>query len=402
MEATFEQLFDDPNPTDFNVQKWRNVWQETFFGALAIIIPLLVLRNFEMKQKQLESDIAVSSQIVELSGIGLVISDRDGVISHANKSFIKTIDQSDTDNTYRDNIFDYYPGHMHEKIKVKIIPEVFRNKQWTGEMRMLTPDGENVPVIESIFPVYNDAGKFQHLVRLITDISEQKKYQQMLKQLSRGIIEAQENERKRVSNELHDSLAQNLLVINSEIQKIINEERRNDERVDAWRKTAKLAEETMEQITDIAFDLRPPALDKLGFEKTITQLADRISDSTNISFFVEIDKGSCTMPQEMEITVYRIIQEAINNIIKHSKADNAYVDVACRERIIEINISDDGIGFEPGKIAERQQAKSGKGLQSITERVAIFGGSFIIESDEGAGSTLSIKLPFDQKQLPSS
>ena len=397
VEDSYIRLFEDSPPPENRQMKWHFIALQTFFGALAIVIPLLIFRKLELRRKKLESDVAVFNKIIELSGKGLVICGMDGVIAHANQAFIKTIDRSNSELACHPNIFDYYPGQLRQRVKTEIIPAVLKKRLWTGEMQMLSPDGASVPVIESIFPVNDEYGNFLYLVRLITDISEQKKSEQMLKQLSIGIIEAQENERRRVSSELHDSLAQNLLVINSEIQKIIESERRKGERVSAWKRAGTLAQETMEQVTDIAFDLRPPSLDKLGFEKTIAQLAGRISESTDISIFVEIDQGDTSMPKEVEISAYRMIQEAFNNVIKHSKATEAYVDVTCRKNLIEINISDNGAGFDYGLIASREESRTGKGLLGIEERVRIFGGSFTIDSEIGGGSTLSIIFPFDQK-----
>ncbi len=371
--------------------KWHFVGLNAFFASIAVIIPAWMLVAMEKNRKKLDDDIKIFFKFAEQSGQGFVVSDLKGVVSYANRAFSRIIEEPGPQGVSGKQILSYYPKELHKRIEVEIIATVIQHGQWTGELTLLSRKGKKIPIVENIFPIYEEAGRARYLVRLVTDITEQKDSERAMKQLPRKMIETQENERIRIASELHDSLAQNLLVINTEIQTVI---KGGD--ISHLKRASSMTTQALEQINEIAHNLRPPYLDKSGFERAIKRMTETIAESSGISIFVEIYLGGYTLSKELDITIYRIIQEALNNIMKHSGAKKAYIDITNKDDNIEIHVSDDGRGFEPAIIKSGALTGRGHGLAGIKERVDIFDGSFFIDSDSGEGATLVLSFPLRQ------
>jgi PAS domain S-box-containing protein len=381
--------------------KWHFVILNSFFASIAVIIPAWLLVTLEKSRKRLDDDIKIFFKFAENSGQGFAVSDLKGVITYANQAFSRITEETEHQSVVGKQMLTYYPKETAKKIETEIIPAVMKDGQWTGELNLLSCTGKNIPIVESVFPVYEDKnGSARYLVRLITDISEQKDSERAMKQLPRKMIEAQENERIRIASELHDSLAQNLLVINTEIQTCIKRGDSDDSMIENLTRASTMTTEALDQINEIAHNVRPAYLDKSGFERAIKRMAETITDSLGITIFVEIDLRGYELPKELEITIYRIIQEALNNIMKHSGAGKAYIDVTNKDDSIEIHISDDGKGFEPDFLKSNDLMSKGHGLLGIKERVKIFDGSLSLDSDSGEGATLMVSLPLRSDSAP--
>ncbi len=380
--------------------KWHFVGLNAFFASIAVIIPAWLLVTLEKNRKKLDDDIKIFFKFAEHSGQGFAVSDLKGVISYANQAFSRIIEEPGPESVVGKQILSYYPKELLKRIEVEIIPAVIQEGQWTGELNLLSCKGKKIPIVENIFPIYEENGRSRYLVRLITDITEQKDSERAMKQLPRKMIETQENERIRIASELHDSLAQNLLVINTEIQTVIKGGQREGGALEHLTRASSMTTEALEQINEIAHNLRPPYLDKSGFERAIKRMAETIAESSGISIFVEIYLGGYTLSKELEITIYRIIQEALNNIMKHSGAGKAYIDVTNKDDYVEIHISDDGRGFDSAILKSQRLMSRGHGLQGIKERVEIFDGSLFIDSDRGEGATLMVSFPLRQNAGP--
>ncbi|VAX25904.1 hypothetical protein MNBD_NITROSPINAE02-435 [hydrothermal vent metagenome] len=400
----WEFYFDDPlfgllygmNYTEALAMKWHIVFLNVFFASISVIIPSWFFVALQKKQRKLEEDIKAFQKFAEFSGQGFVISGLDGVITFANQAFGHMIKEPGQNEIVGKQILDYYPDVQRKRLENEILPVVTEKRQWTGESSLLSCDGKEIAVIDSIFHVYDEDGKPCYLARMITDITSQKESERMIKLFQRKLIKTQESERSRIASELHDSLAQNLLVIKNEIERGIQERRGENGTVDPLARARSLTMETLDEINEIAYKLRPPYLDKMGFEKAIKRMIEKISKSMGINIFTEINRVENPLPKDLEMNVYRIIQEALNNIMKHSGAGEVYIDIADNGACVEIHISDDGRGFDSSAITSREQSETSRGLLGIKERVNIYDGSFLIDSDKGEGSTLTIFLPYSK------
>ncbi len=211
-----------------------------------------------------------------------------------------------------------------------------------------------------------------------------------LKQIARGktafakqLIASQEAERKRIANELHDGLGQSLVIIKN--RAILGGEDKDFGEFDEISNTASNA---LREVREIIYDLRPQHLERIGLTRAISAMLKRAKGI--IEFKEDIDSIDGLFSENVDINVYRIVQECINNIIKHSEATNGTVTIKHLENRVKIMIADNGRGFD----LENTKAKhSGFGLNGLQERVELLDGSFEIDSRPGDGTTILIVLP---------
>lgn len=223
----------------------------------------------------------------------------------------------------------------------------------------------------------------------IEKLKREKKQQE---EFTKKLIESQENERKRVAAELHDSLGQDLLIIKNKALISLKKADNVAKLKEDIKEISELTTSTINEVREISYNLRPYELDRLGLLKTLQSLIDKAGKSTNISFNCDIDNIDNIFVPEIEINVYRIVQECLSNIIKHSEATQVVVGIKKLEKEISIFISDNGKGFNVEKKFSDKERK-GFGLKGIPERVKLFGGEFNIESEPGKGTRIKITLP---------
>jgi len=232
------------------------------------------------------------------------------------------------------------------------------------------------------------------LIFYIRRISALKRERVAQETFSRQLIESQESERKRLAAELHDSLAQSLLVIKNRAllaMRTINKETNTFEQLSEISTTT---DQVIDEVAEISYNLRPYQLDNLGLGRAIEVMLERISDSSGIIFTCDIDAVEGLLPQESEISIYRIVQECVNNIVKHSGASEANLRIEKDSGEIIIKINDNGKGFDREAVKAKQSMKSGFGLTGIAERARMLGGKYMIESTPGHGTEITIQVNF--------
>ncbi len=221
------------------------------------------------------------------------------------------------------------------------------------------------------------------------------KYNQDLQDLSNRIIAAQEEERKRISRDLHDELGQALTAIKINLDMINLEIPPDSERVKTRVGDAvALVSSTLDSVRRLSFELRPSMLDDLGLITVLGKLVSDFRTRTGIEIDFEHSGVDERLSQEMEVTLYRVVQEALTNIMKHSGARKVQVILSHEEDrgLVSLKVEDDGSGIpEQG----RKEAK-GFGLMGIRERVSLLGGNFRIFSQEGSGTKIFIDIPYTQ------
>jgi len=206
----------------------------------------------------------------------------------------------------------------------------------------------------------------------------------------RRLIAFQERERRRIATELHDSLGQNLLVIKNEALIGLNltpQDSLAREHLTQISETTSLA---IEEIRRIAQNLTPYHLERLGLTSTLEHMTRRVKNSSDIDFSIEIDNVDGVLSKESEVNLYRIVQELISNIIKHSEAAKAWLSIRRTDTGAEIICRDNGKGFDSSAVSNSQG--SGLGLTGVGERVRILGGKHSIRSAPGQGAAIVITI----------
>jgi len=213
---------------------------------------------------------------------------------------------------------------------------------------------------------------------------------------SQQLIDSQERERRRVSNEMHDSLGQHLAIIRKSARAghaMVMDRAAVEE---AFDEIAALAEQVNAELTEIAYAVRPHQLDTIGLSKTIETMVRKVGKACDIRLSAEVDFIDHAFPEAAHIHVFRIVQEAVSNIVKHSAATRARVAVSRRPGSVEITVQDDGRGFSgDARDAAGPGGMHGAGLAGIRERARILGGRVDIQSSARSGTTLTVTVPIE-------
>ena len=215
------------------------------------------------------------------------------------------------------------------------------------------------------------------VILLLRSRSHLKKQKYLQEKFSQDLIQAQEDERTRISKELHDSVGQQLTLIKKKAQ----QENQND--------FSALTNTALEEVRNISRALYPFSLKQLGLSESIEQLLHELDEEVDMFFSVDIEDINSELNEEKTLNFYRFVQESVNNAIKHAKAKTLTVNVSKNKGMIEALIRDNGCGFEN---AEALQSKS-LGLKTMAERIRILKGNLSIHSRRGEGTTIIAKVP---------
>lgn len=201
------------------------------------------------------------------------------------------------------------------------------------------------------------------------------------------IIKTQEEERNRVASDLHDSIGQQISALKfyfDSIQKQKDEKLRNA----LLKKTEALIDNVADEIRNICFQLMPRSVEKFGIAQSIKQLADLIHFSTGIKFDLKLLDSDIKLENNVAMSIYRVIQEFVNNSIKHSKCKNILIDLNIKPKVLNLKMTDDGIGF-----SNTPNLKRGNGLDNINLRVKYLQGEIEFTSEKNNGVELNIVIP---------
>jgi len=225
-----------------------------------------------------------------------------------------------------------------------------------------------------------------------TRVNQVEKARKAQEEFSRKLLASQEQERQRIAAALHDSLGQSLLIIKNRValaQSDIDEKETVEEQLGELSDSATSA---IEECREIAYNLRPFQISRFGLSKTLYGIFMRINEVTEINATTEIDNIDDCLTDEAQINVYRIVQECVNNIIKHSHVTAALLAIQRTNDGITLLIADNGRGFVPTENNGGHNQTGGFGLIGITERVKMLHGSYEIDSASGRGTSVRIRL----------
>lgn len=234
----------------------------------------------------------------------------------------------------------------------------------------------------------------------LLEISVQLEDIQQRQLLGLKIIKAQEDERQRVARDIHDGPAQLMsnVVLKAEIcERMIDVDL--EKAKEELRNLKKIVRESLQDVRKIIYNLRPMSLDDLGLIPTLQRYLLTFQEDSGISVSFRT-RGTCEdMKSVVSLTVFRIVQEAVNNIIKHADSKNVTIALETCEKDLRLVVHDDGKGFDIAKLKVRSDdMNSGFGLYSMQERVELLGGTFDISSEPGKGTRLNISIPFVQEE----
>jgi len=212
---------------------------------------------------------------------------------------------------------------------------------------------------------------------------------EQLQALSRRLVEVQESERRSIARELHDEVGQALTSLRVELGLLERKAIDPQQVVLGVTQLKQILEGVMENLHRLAVNLRPASLDHLGLEAALRQHGASVSASHPLAVQIEAINWEGRLPTEVEVALYRIVQEAINNVVRHAQASHADVILERRDGHVIAIVEDDGLGFDPAAAGQTDRL----GLVGMRERAEALGGTFIVESAPGNGTTVCVEVP---------
>lgn len=298
----------------------------------------------------------------------------------------------------REKLRKIHPGDR--KRVIDGIRETFKQRQadWSCAYRFLGGDNQYNDVMARAHISYDQRGRPRRMISAMLNLSELQQTEagisnsrRQFRELALQLQTAREEERSAIARELHDEFAQVLTAIKLDLhwlkRRLPAQQDALHTRIDDMTNTL---EQTMCRVGDMATDLRPRILEDMGLTSAIKWQLNKLMERTGAacSYLLE-DLKHCTFDKELEIALYRITQEALANIARHTNASQVEVISRINNQQLELRVSDNGPGMPPGKVYDANSL----GLAGMRERAAIFGGSVFFESRPGGGTTVTIRVP---------
>jgi PAS domain S-box-containing protein len=257
----------------------------------------------------------------------------------------------------------------------------FRLKCGEGEYRWLRLNGT---------PQYDENGEFTGMIGAGTDITGNLSKEAELLDLSGRLIKAHEEERSRIARELHDDLSQQMALLSTDLDQLAQQAARSSPEISrGFGKAQRRAQSVFSELHRLSYEIHPSKLDRLGLAAASLSLCREVSKQQNLRLEFSFKDVPEPLPRDISLCLYRVIQESVRNIVKHSGAVQAEVELTGSPSEIRLRILDAGVGFNPDRVGE----KGGLGLLSMRERLRLVRGTMVIESQPLRGTRITATVP---------
>lgn len=362
------------------------------------------LREIDNEQKRTQAALKQAEEnyrgIFENAIEGIFQSSPDGSFISANPAMARMFGYDSAEeliNDRRDIEREHYVDPRRRKVFQKLISE--HGLVQSFELQAYRKDGTVIWISENVRAVRDDNGAILYYEGIVEDVTHRKHVEVERVELLRRLVRAQEDEQRRISRELHDQMGQSLAALLLGIKSL-----KDSLKVEA-------AKESIQRLQDITNrmagemhtlirELRPTALDDLGLHTALANYVEEWSERSNLAIdFHSNGLLDQRLPTQLESTIYRIVQEAVNNVIKHANAENISIILENRGNKVLLIVEDDGIGFDVEGLLETPAKKQRFGLLGMQERVGLVGGSLSIESTPGVGTTVLVHIDISVDNL---
>ncbi|MDD5141670.1 MAG: ATP-binding protein [Verrucomicrobiales bacterium] len=334
--------------------------------------------------------------LIESMNEGALTLTADKTILYANQCFARMVKcplEQVTGSSFR--------RFLSEEDRATLRPLMKRSAKSGSKIPVLlhAGDGSLIPALLSIRELANEGSKDVIIGMVVTNMTEARRNEEMLRTLTHRVVQAQEAERRFVALELHDNITQLLCAVLVRSQALANKLSPHDG--SAKREAVKLREllgQTAEEVERISRNLRPSVLDELGLVAVLRDTSTEFAERTGVSVKLACVQLTARLPADTELALYRVLQEALKNVEKHASARHVTVYLTKLGDLVQLTIKDDGIGFNPDHHPARQKRKGGLGLLGMRERTTYVGGTLNVKSAPGKGTTILAQIPLIDRQ----
>ncbi len=328
--------------------------------------------------------------IESMKGGALTLSSQ-AIILYANQCFATMIKRP-LNQVVGSNFLDLLESDQQESLKLFL-----KRKSKIGSnilASLLADDDTKVPAQIGLRPLEKQTFNQATIGVVITDLTQARKNEEMLRALTHQVVQAQESERGRVAGELHDGITQLLCAILFHSEALVSSlSPRDGIAMAAAMKLSRMAARTADEVERISRNLRPSVLENLGLIAALRETGLEFSKRSKLSVKMNCVELKSRLPVDTELALYRICQESLRNIEKHSKATTVMVRLSKHEGCIRMVIMDNGIGFDPDNLPQREKRRQGLGLLSMRERATHLGGTLKLKSVFGSGTEIDVRIP---------
>jgi PAS domain S-box-containing protein len=268
----------------------------------------------------------------------------------------------------------------------------------TSELENLRRNGETVWVAWTNRPILNDSGQIVEYLCVGVDITERRQARRQIQTLTHELLKAQENERHKIARDLHDHIAQDLSSLKIGLQTLFSDEEGSES---ARRKVGDLVQilqRSISEVRNMAYDLRPPGLDQLGLVNTLFLYCEDFAKNNLLKIdFIAAGLDDLVLDEDIQINLYRLVQEALYNIKKHAEAKGVTVRLVASSPNLLLRIIDDGKGFDVESWRAKSYTEKRMGLHGMVERVGLLNGTIDIRSRLRRGTAILITIPIKEQ-----
>src|ERR1051325_4679978 len=355
-------------------------------------------RRFSAQKLQLHASEQRFRSLLEAAPDAMLVVNRKGDVVLANDQV--------------ERLFGYSQEELLGQSFEILVPERFRNKHvpqhdnflsasrtQPSEAYGLRKDGHEFPVEISLRPLETIEGVL--ITSAIRDITQRKLAEENLRELSARLLQLQDEERRHIARELHDSTGQMLVALSMMLTPLTEDQGEIDsESRAAIKDSLDLIGDLSKEVRTISHLLHPPLLDEIGLSSALRMYLEGFAERSKIKMDLEVPSDLGRFPQEIETAIFRVVQECVTNIHRHSGSSVARVCVSRVNKHVRIEIQDSGKGISRAQQADIALGRAGVGIRGMKERVRQLGGSLKIDSQgEGKGTSVVAELP-ERKLLP--
>jgi signal transduction histidine kinase len=232
-------------------------------------------------------------------------------------------------------------------------------------------------------------------------LEEAQKQEALKGELFRRVVDAQEAERQRIARDLHDETGQALTAIGMGLRGLstaLTNNRNREQTIKTLRQLENLAADSLHELQRLISDLRPSHLDDLGLPAALRWYAGLVQERTGLKILVDIHGDELIISPALKIAVFRIVQEALNNITKHARAKDVYIKLEYQPQHVIISVRDDGVGFDLDTVRTSRSRRPSLGLAGMQERAALVKGEVTVQSSTGQGTLVEARLPIQSEE----